>query len=139
MDAKTKYIINYGIEKYYSRYGCLHYKPLEKWKEEIYNDERIKNIQQSTSLNDIAKIVSSIFEVEIEKRNEKSTISLEKMINESELEPVEDKITMTTEIPKVNKVKKNNKGIAALLSIVLGILVVIGMILVTLISYTIIK
>ena len=122
MDAKTKYIINYGIEKYYSRYGCLHYKPLEKWKEEIYNDERIKNIQQSTSLNDIAKIVSSIFEVEIEKRNEKSTISLEKMINESELEPVEDKITMTTEIPKVNKVKKNNKGIAALLSIVLFVI-----------------
>lgn len=140
MDNKVKYIIDYGVEKYYSRHDCLHSQTLEYWKEDTYNDEKIKNIQPSTPLPDIARIVADKFNKiiednkKIEKEEDKVAPPIQELFKE------DNKTTITKEKPKINTIsRKNNKGVAVVLSIITGILVVIGMILVTLISYTIIK
>lgn len=76
-----------------------------------------------------------------------SRIELDAMVNDNKKDSLEDKITLTNEKPKVytkqdnsnNKPSGDNKGFAVLLTVVIAILVVIAMVLVTMISYTLVK
>ena len=148
--------IDYVVSTFYNQREDLHNQPLSYWQQvikdeclnsptylenpnKIVNDinliiEKYKNIKQNIEVLDMNNIQS----INDNTNNNELSLMVEDNNKELEVENTIEKEHPKTYI-KVDNTKQDNKGFAIFLSIIIGILVVIAMILVTMISYTLIK
>ena len=108
-------------------------KEQQRLEEEMKKQEEMRKQQETVTPQVIQEVQEPI--------ENTSQVELNNMFEDNTNDSLEDKITITNEKPKVllKEDNKGSKGFALFLSIIIGILVVIAMILVTMISYTLIK
>lgn len=107
--------------------------------------ENIKHEEKKIQDEDIEILDEEIIEEEekTEVNEDKSNTELSMMMEDNKENIQEDNITISNEKPKVlvkqDTSKPENKGFAALLTVIIAILIVVAMVLVTMISYTLVK